>query len=105
MTSFEFYDRKNKGRVNNVKALVQGQMANLQKIEKALESVKEQLGSKEALLNEYDALARQWAQEKEKIAADEIQEKKEECEEQDAQLVSKVDRGGKGKKGKKGGKK
>ena len=33
VTSFEFYDRKNKIRVNNVKALVQGQMLNLEKIE------------------------------------------------------------------------
>ena len=71
--SFEFYDKKNKARVNIVKGQVQDQMFNLNKIESNLVAVKEHLNSKEELLNEYEALSKQWNEEKIKIANERIE--------------------------------
>lgn len=80
VTSFEFYDAKNKRRVNMIKELLQGQMANLKKIESSLITVKEQLDSKESLMAQYEALSNQWKEQKRLIANQKIQQEVEDFE-------------------------
>ena len=103
VTSFEFYDRKNKTRVNTVKGQVQAQMANLMKIESNLQVVKNELNSKEELMNEYEALSRQWNEEKLRNANSMIDDEiKEQLEaNKDQAMESKAAKGAKSKKKKK----
>ena len=49
-------------------------MSNLRKIEQSLITVKEQLNSKENLMNQYDELAQQWKDKKKQIANEKIKE-------------------------------
>ena len=68
VTSFDFYDKKNSTRVNNVKNLVLNQMKNLKKIEGNLQDVKDKLQKNEKFLKEYEEMQEQWAEDKKNIA-------------------------------------
>ena len=73
MTSFEYYDKKNKTRVTTVKNIVLNQMSNLLKIEGNLTDVKEKLQKNEQLLKEYEEMQEDWAIEKQKLVEREVQ--------------------------------
>ena len=68
VTSFDYYDKKNKKRVSDVKALVAQQTANLETIEQNLSTVDGKLESAEQVLVAYQAVAEQWADEKKEAA-------------------------------------
>lgn len=73
VTSFEYYDRKNKQRVTTVKDLVITQMKNLFKIEENLVDVKEKLQKNEQLLKEYEDMQEEWAQDRQRIINEEVE--------------------------------
>jgi len=73
VTSFEYYDKKNKTRVTTVKNIVLNQMSNLLKIEGNLTDVKEKLQKNEQLLKEYEEMQEDWAIEKQKLVEREVQ--------------------------------
>lgn len=54
VTSFEFYDKKNKKRVADVKEIVNNQFNNLKKVEGNLKALKEKLSDHKILLSEYE---------------------------------------------------
>ena len=72
MTSFEYYDKKNKTRVTAVKDIVIKQMRNLFNIDKNLVTVKEMLQKNEGLLNEYEELIKGWDKERKRITDEEV---------------------------------
>ena len=67
VTSFDYYDKKNKKRVSDVKALVAAQTANLQTIERNLGTVQAKLEGAEQVLVAYQGVAEQWEKEKKEV--------------------------------------
>ena len=53
MESFDFYDRKNKTRVTNVRNLIVNQKENLVKVKSIMDSVKKKIKKKMKILEEF----------------------------------------------------
>lgn len=98
VTSFDFYDRKNKKRVGDVKELVMNQFKNLLIIEQNLMALSGSLDKNEKFIDDYNELVKQWTQERNEIANRTIEGEVNELEKNNGVANDGKKRGGKGKK-------
>lgn len=98
VTSFEFYDKKNKKRVSDVKDTVSDQMANLKNIEANMVKVKEKLEANETFLIEYQAIVAKWQEDRQAIVNEVIDDEINEIKNQGGATLKEEGKKAKGKR-------